>query len=188
MNELHYVGSWIVSFLVGTFLLRLLFQLVRTDFRNPLVGAIVRLTNPLVVPLRRVLPPIARVDSASVLAVLIVQIGGTLLLALLAGQGVPPVVWLVVRSICAALDTTLWLLIVATVVFVILGWVAPDSYSPVGRVVGDLAEPVLRPFRRALPTFGGIDFSPAVVLLLLSVLRMVLNDRIQPALLRMLIG
>jgi YggT family protein len=188
MNELHYIARWVFGFLVGVFLLRLLFQLARTDFRNPLVGAVVRLTNPLVLPLRRVFPPIARVDSASVLAVLIVQLLGTTVLTVLSGLGLPPVVWLVVRAIVDLVDATLWLFVFAVIAYVVLSWFAPDGYSPAGRVLEDLVEPLLRPFRRALPTLGGLDFSPFILILVLSVLRIVLNDRIEPLLLRMLSG
>ena len=65
-------------------------------------------------------------------------------------------------------------------VYVVLGWVAPGGYHPAARLLGALVEPLLGPFRRALPALGGLDLSPLVVVLLLSVLRMVLNGRIVP--------
>lgn len=182
MRELHYIAGWLFTFVVGAFLLRLLFQLVRTEFRNPLVQALVRLTNPLVLPLRRIVPPVGRVDSASVLAVLIVQIAATAVLTLLAGFGLPSALQLLLRAAVALLDTTLSLYVVALIGYVLLSWVAPDGYSPAGRLLSDLVTPVLRPLRRALPTLGGLDLSPAVAILLLSVLQMVLNDRVAPLL------
>jgi YggT family protein len=182
MRELHYIASWVFTFVVGAFLLRLLLQLVRTEFRNPLVQALVRLTNPLILPLRRILPPVGRVDTASVVAVLLVQVAATALLTLLAGFGVPSPLQLLLRATLALADTILSLYVVAIIGYVLLSWVASDGYNPAGRVLGDLVTPVLRPLRRALPTLGGLDLSPLVAIMLLTVLQMVLNDRIAPLL------
>jgi len=183
MRELLFVVDFIFSLVVGAFLLRLLFQLVRADFRNPLAQAIVRITNPVVVPLRKLLPPLGRVDTASVVAVVLAQMLRTLLKYLLSGAGAPALLPLLAVSVVELLDTTLLLYLVAIFVYVILSWVSPDGYSPVGRLLGSLVEPVLGPFRRALPSLGGLDLSPIVVILLISVLRMVLNDRLAPLLL-----
>lgn len=182
MRELQYIVDWIFSFVVGVFLLRLLFQVLRTDFRNPLVQSIVRLTNPVILPLRRILPPIGRIDTASVAAVLLSQIVGTALSLLLAGIGLPSPALLLVNAVVTLLDTTLLLYLGAIFGYVLLSWIAPDSYNPAARVVGALVEPVLRPLRGALPLLGGLDLSPMVAILLLSVLRMVLNGRIAPLL------
>jgi YggT family protein len=182
MRELIFIVDTLFALVVGAFLLRLLCQIVRTDFRNPLVQAIVRLTNPLVMPLRRVLPPIGRVDSASVIAVLLAQMLRTTLKPLLAGDGLPSLVPLLVWSVVELLDTTLLVFLGAIFLYVILGWVSPDGYTPAGRLLADLVEPLLRPFRRLVPPLGGLDLSPLAVILLLSVLRMVLNGRLAPLL------
>ncbi len=182
MRELIFIVDTLFALVVGAFLLRLLCQIVRTDFRNPLVQAIVRLTNPLVMPLRRVLPPFGRVDSASVIAVLLVQMLRTTLVLLLAGDGLPSLLPLLLLSVVELLDTTLLVFLGAIFLYVILSWVSPDGYSPAGRLLADLVEPLLRPFRRMVPPLGGLDLSPLVVILLLSVLRMVLNGRLAPLL------
>jgi YggT family protein len=182
MRELIFIVDTLFALVVGAFLLRLLCQIVRTDFRNPLVQAIVRLTNPLVMPLRRVLPPIGRVDSASVIAVLLAQMLRTTLVLVLAGDGLPSVVPLLLLSVVELLDTTLLVFLGAIFLYVILSWVSPDGYTPAGRLLADLVEPLLRPFRRLVPPLGGLDLSPLAVILLLSVLRMVLNGRLAPLL------
>jgi YggT family protein len=182
MRELIFIVDTLFALVVGAFLLRLLCQIVRTDFRNPLVQAIVRLTNPLVMPLRRMLPPIGRVDSASVVAVLLAQMLRTTLVLLLAGDGLPSVVPLLLLSVVELLDTTLLVFLGAIFLYVILSWVSPDGYTPAGRLLADLVEPLLRPFRRLVPPLGGLDLSPLAVILLLSVLRMVLNGRLAPLL------
>lgn len=185
MAELHFIARWLFAFVVGAFLLRLLFQLVRTEFRNPLVQALVRLTNPLILPLRRVLPPVGRIDTASVVALLLVQLLATTVLTMLAGFGVPGPAALLLGATLELADTTLSLYVFLLIGYVLLSWVAPDGYNPAARVLGDLVAPLLRPLRRALPTLAGLDLSPAVAILLLSVLRMILNDRIAPLLFRL---
>lgn len=182
MRELQFVVDFVFGLVVGAFLLRLLLQLVRADFRNPFAQAIVRFTNPLVVPLRKVLPPLGRLDTASVVAVVLVQAVRTLVNSLLLSGAVPPIGFLLLASVLSIADTILIVLLVAIFVYVILSWVSPGGYSPAGRLLGDLVEPLLAPLRRALPAFGGLDLSPIVAILLISVIRMVLNGRIAPLL------
>jgi YggT family protein len=181
MRELNYIVDSVMALVVGTFLLRLLLQWVRADFRNPLAAAISRLTNPVVLPLRRVLPPLGRTDSATVVAVLAAEALKSLLLMMIGG-GLPGAGAFVLLALLDLANTVLLLYLFAVFAYVLLSWVAPDGYNPAGRVFSDLATPLLRPLRRALPALGGLDLSPLAALLLLSVLRMVLNDRIAPLL------
>jgi YggT family protein len=182
MRELTFVVDFVLSLLVGAFLLRLLFQLLRADFRNPFAQAIVRITNPVIVPLRKVLPAMGRVDTASVVAVLLVQALRMALVGWLAGGGLPGVVPLLLLAFVELVDITLLVFLVAIIVSAVLSWVAPDGYSPIGRLVASLVDPVLAPFRRFVPPLGGLDLAPLVAILAIYVLRMVLNGRIVPAL------
>ena len=89
MSAVVYIVETLMSLALFVVLARLLLQLTRADFRNPIAQAIVQLTNPIIVPLRRVLPPIGKVDTASVVAVLLVagvEVGA---LAALRGAGLP---------------------------------------------------------------------------------------------------
>ncbi len=182
MNELRFVFDFVFGLLVGAFLLRLIFQLVRADFRNPFAQAIVRVTNPVVVPLRKVLPPMGRIDTASVVAVILAQVLRTVVDQALGMGAIASVGVLLVLAVISLLDTTLMLFLVAIFVYVLLSWVSPDPYNPISRLLGSLVEPILGPFRRALPSLGGLDLSPIVVILIISVLRMILNNRIAPLL------
>lgn len=183
MHELSILFDSVLSVVVGAFLLRLLCQLIRTDFRNPLVQGIVKITNPVVVPLRRILPPIWRIDTASVVAVLLAQLLRTTLKYLLLAGFVPPAAQLLCLALVEVIDTTLFVYLGALLLFVVLAWVAPDTYSPAGRVLDDLVRPLLRPFQRAIPALGGIDLSPWFAGLLLWILHIVLVERIAPLLL-----
>ena len=183
MRELAFLVDSVFSLVVGAFLLRLLFQLLRADFRNPLAQAIVRLTNPVVVPLRRMLPPLGRIDTASVVAVLLAQLLRTALVRYIEDGSLPSTAHLLIFAVLALLDTTLVIFLGALILYVILSWVSTDGYSPAGKLLASLVEPILRPLRRALPLLGGLDLSPLVASLLLILLRMVLSGRIAPLLL-----
>src|SRR5689334_1232435 len=74
MSALIFIVETLLSLALFVVLARLLLQLTRADFRNPVCQAVVRLTNPLILPLRRVLPPIGKVDTASVVAVVIIAV------------------------------------------------------------------------------------------------------------------
>jgi YggT family protein len=149
---------WLALFVV---MVRLLLQLTRADFRNPLCQAVVRLTNPLILPLRRVLPPLGKVDTASVVAVILVatvKVASLLALNGIALAGAP-LLWLsaVLTEIAR---TLLWTYFYAIVLYALLSLIAPGGYSPLQSVLSTLCEPVLRPIRRILPAVAGLDLSP----------------------------
>jgi YggT family protein len=156
---LIYILQSLMTLALFVVLLRLLLQWARADFRNPICQGIVRLTNPLIVPLRRILPPIGKVDTASVVAVILVAIVEVVILTSLGGVTLDPL--LVLRA--AALEIVhaiLWLYFYAIFLYALLSMVAPGGYSPLQSLLTALCEPVLRPIRRVIPPLGGIDLSP----------------------------
>ena len=183
MRELAFLVDSVLALVVGAFLLRLLFQLLRVDFRNPLAQAIVRLTNPVVIPLRRILPPLGRLDTASVTATVLAQVLRTLLVRLIESGALPSAGHLLILAVLELIDTTLVVFLGALILYVVLSWVSPEGYNPASRLLASLVDPMLRPLRRALPTLGGLDLSPLVASLLLILLRMVLAGRVAPLLL-----
>lgn len=160
MNALVFIVESLLSLALGAVLLRLMMQLSRADFRNQVAQFIVQVTNPLIVPLRRLLPPIGKVDTASVVAVLVVAIVEVTVIFALRGIGMPPAhVWL--RAIVLEiLRTGLWTYFYAIFLYALLGLIAPGGYSPVQAMLASICEPVLRPFRRIIPPISGIDLSP----------------------------
>jgi len=135
-------------------------QWARADFRNPIAQAIVRLTNPLILPLRRILPPVGKVDTASVVAVVLVAIIKVGILLALRGYGSPGVqLW--VQSVAVELvEALLRTYFYAILLYALLSLIAPGGYSPLQSVLASVCEPVLRPFRRLIPPIAGIDLSP----------------------------
>ena len=160
MSALIYIIETLLSLALFVVLARLLLQLTRGDFRNPLCQAVVRMTNPLILPLRRVLPPIGRVDTASVVAVVLVAaIEVAVLFALQGITWASPLMWVHVVALEIA-RTLLWTYFYAIIVYALLSLVAPGGYSPLQSVLSSLCEPVLRPFRRLIPAIAGLDLSP----------------------------
>jgi len=157
--------------LVIVFLMRVLLPLVRADTRNQMSQAVIRMTNPLVLPLRRVLPPIGKIDTASIVALLIVQIATTATLWLL---GAYPHVFTAPQFLYVAfinlIITILQFYTFALFLFVLLSWVAPGTYSPAAALLSSLCEPLLRPVRRIIPSFGGMDFSALFLMIGLQAL------------------
>jgi YggT family protein len=164
-RALDFLISTITSIVLFFFLLRMLLQFSRADFRNPIARGIVQLTNWLILPLRKVLPPMGRIDSASVVAVILIAAAGIGLQLLVVGIGLPQLdVW-ILATLKLIVSKILWLYLVAILISVVTSWIAPGGYSPAQMLVETLTEPVLRPIRRVLPPIGGFDFSALVVLI-----------------------
>lgn len=160
MNAIIYIVDTLASLALFVALLRLLLQWARADFRNPISQAVVRLTNPLVIPLRRILPPIGRLDTASVVTVLIVAFADVAIMFAVRGLGLPNALFWVRAAAVEIVRTTLWTYFYAILVYALLSFIAPGDYSPVQSVLDSLCEPVLRPFRRLVKPIGGLDLSP----------------------------
>ncbi|HLJ39801.1 MAG TPA: YggT family protein [Steroidobacteraceae bacterium] len=166
-----YIIDALLSLALFVVIARLLLQLTRADFRNPLCQAIVQLTNPLIVPLRRVLPPIGKVDTASVVAVLLVGAVDVALVTVLRGGSLPdPIAWLDALLLEIA-HMLLSIYLYAIILYALLSMIAPGGYSPLQSVLTSLCEPVLRPIRRIIPPLAGLDLSPLfATLIILGVL------------------
>jgi YggT family protein len=174
VKALLFVVDALVTLVVITYLLRVLMPLVRADFRNPIGAAVLKATDPLVLPLRRVLPPARRVDVASLVALLLVQLAGSVLYRVVAGGGFGPGA-VVVHAAYRLVHTTLQFYTFAVLVYALLSWVAPGTYSPAGQLLGRLCEPLLAPVRRIVPPFGGLDLSALLVLIALQAIQILLS-------------
>lgn len=175
MNALYYIVETLISLVFYVFLLRLLLQLVRADFRNPVVQAIVRLTNPLVMPLRRILPPAGKYDTASIVAVVLIALAQVAVMYALRGLGLPDTLGWLRAAALGLVGKTLWLYFYAIILYALISLIAPGQYSPVSALLDSLCEPVLRPFRRLVPPIGGIDLSPLWACIALQALLILLH-------------
>ena len=173
-GALIYLISTITDLYVAAILLRLLLQWVGADFYNPLSQFLIRITNPVLVPLRRIIPSIGKLDTASVVVMLLLEMIQLVIISLL-GQmefGIPFLLLFAIRKLLFTLLMTYFVLIIARV---IISWVASHSRHPLIPLVYQLTEPVLRPFSRLIPPIGGIDLSPLFALIALRFLMLLLG-------------
>jgi YggT family protein len=160
MNALIFIVDTLLSLALFVVLARLLLQWARADFRNPIAQAIVRITNPLILPMRRVLPPIRKIDTASVVAVILVAIIKVGIYFALTSVGTLPLeLW--VRAVAIELARALLQTYFYSIaLYALLSLIAPGGYSPLQSILASVCEPVLRPIRRLIPPIAGIDLSP----------------------------
>jgi YggT family protein len=150
-----------------TYLLRIIMQWVRASYYNPLAQFVVKVTNPLVVPARRVVPSVGGLDTATLLVLLALEIAITFVLLRLAGLS-PPIPVLLFYSLLRLISLALWFYVGALIIYVLLSWFGDRGRNPMAILLGELVEPLLRPARRLLPPIGGLDLSPLIVMLLLQ--------------------
>jgi len=160
MSAIHFIVVSLFGLYQIVLLLRLLMQVVRADFRNPLARAVVQLTDPVIRPLRRALPPVKRIDTASVVAILAVTILKIIVGQLLLGFGLPTPELLLRVLLLELLRLVLTTYLFAIILNAILSFVAPENYSPAQSLLNSICEPVLRPIRRWIPSVAGLDLSP----------------------------
>lgn len=169
----EFLLSALTHLILFVILLRLYLQLARANFRNPLAQAVMQLTSPLIVPVRRIVPPIGQIDTATLLVAYCVQL--ILLLALMLLRGLPPSGLIFGLALFELAMMSLRLFMFAIIIQVILSWVAPGTYNPAAALIDELTRPLLAPFRRWIRPFGGFDLSPLVALLALNVAMIVVQ-------------
>lgn len=167
MNTLTFLLSTVIELYTMVLLLRVWMQWARCDFYNPFSQFVVKITQPIIGPLRRIIPPMGPIDSASLLVAFILSvIKAIVLFKVITFQAI---IW--IAAVLILLKTIGLLIFWVLLVMAIMSWVS-QGRSPIEYVLIQLAEPLLSPIRRILPAMGGIDFSPMVLVLLLYVVNM----------------
>jgi YggT family protein len=177
------------GFYVLTLMLRFLFQVVRADFYNPFSQFVVALTNPLLKPLRRLIPGFLGIDWASVLLLYAFQMLELYIVGMLSNLGtLSPFLLFVVASV-DLVKLALYVFLFAIIIRAVLSWVNPYGLrgNPAGAVLISLTEPLLAPARRLIPTLSGVDLSPIVALVVIQLLIMAV-DHLTPQLYRLALG
>jgi YggT family protein len=175
MDILNDTLQTLLSLYQGVLLLRLIMQMTRADFRNPLARAVVQLTDPVILPLRRALPPMGKTDTATVVAILLmsaVKVGFTLLLFRV---GVPGVVLLAHALFVDVARVVLNTYLFAIILNAILSFVTPGNYSPAQSLLASICAPVLAPVRKLIPSPSTIDLSPLWVCIAIGILLRVIH-------------
>ena len=174
MKTLTFLISTALELYTMVMLLRIWMQWARCDFYNPLAQFVVKATQPIVGPLRRILPSMGPIDTASlVMAFVLSLIKSMVLFMVITFQ---PIIW--IAALLILIKTIGLLVFWVLLVMALMSWVSRGR-SPVEYVLMQLTEPLLSPIRRMLPAMGGIDFSPMVLVLLLYVLNMGMMELLQ---------
>ncbi|CRL61458.1 MULTISPECIES: YggT family protein [Proteus] len=177
MNFLNFVILTLLQLYTSVLLLRVWMQCVRADFYNPFSQFIVKITQPIVRPLRSVIPSIGPIDTASVLLAYILILLGIIIPSYLSGTSIPfslmfPFAF--IELLTAAGKMIFWLIIIRA----ILSWVS-QGRNPIDHLLFQLTEPLMAPIRRIIPAMGGLDFSAMIVILVLYALNYLRVDVLQ---------
>lgn len=151
-------------------LLRFILQLVRANFYNPLCQFTVKATQPLLKPLRRVIPSLFGLDMSSLVLAIVVQMvifAVVLTLSYMSFNVLGLLLWAIIGVTALFLKVFFFAMIIS----VILSWVAPGSVSPGAELVNQITEPALAPFRRFLPSMGGLDISPILAFMVIQLIQ-----------------
>lgn len=178
-NATLFLASSLIGFAIYIVLIRFWMQWVRADFRNELGNFIIRATNPIVIPVRRILPPIGTIDTATiVLAYLFCIIKVVAIIQILGLQA--NVLAYFLWGFGLLLRSTIYLFIAAIFISIIASWFATGVHHPVLVVARNISEPVLAPARRLIPSIAGLDLSPIIVILFFNFSLRLLVDPILP--------
>ena len=170
-NPLEFLISTLFSLYILAVMLRFILGAVRADFYNPVSQFLVRITNPLLVPMRRVIPSFRQYDTSALLLMLLLQMISLVIVVMLRGVGVSFIA-LLLAAIGELVVLAFNVFIFAIVIQVIISWVNPGTYNPVNALLYSITRPVMGPIQRLIPPVSGIDLSPLVALIGLQILKM----------------
>jgi YggT family protein len=174
MNAISYLVGTLIDLYIAAVMLRLLLQWVRADFYNPVCQFLVKVTNPVIVPLRRIIPSIRRLDTASVVLMLFLELFSVWIASRISSSPLAAdqiLVFSLVKLVSTLLMTYFFLIIAS----VVLSWIGAQMRHPVIPLVYQLTEPVLKPFRKIIPPIAGIDLSPLFALIAIRFLLLLIG-------------
>ncbi len=152
------------------FLLRYLLTKLRINSYNPLSEVIIRVTNPVLKPLRRMIPGYYGVDWSSIVALLLIQSLEIIITQLIIRGDVIAINALFILTMANLLKMILYIYMFTIIIQVIISWINPSAYNPIVTIMSQLTDPILRPVRRIASFGGGLDFSPLIVLVIIQLL------------------
>ncbi len=168
-----FLSTFIVGLIQFIFILRLIFEITQVNFYNPVCQMVVKFTDPVLKPLRIIPLSFGRVDLVIIIILTLFtsikifipySISGidiNLISLLVAGFG---------KLINEVLDILWWVVIIGA----IGSWFMGFNSHPIFNLIDDICEPFYNTIRRILPPMSGLDFSPIILLVLITLTEMIL--------------
>jgi len=176
MNDVLYdVLRFLLPLAAFLFVLRFLLQVCRVDFYNPISQGIVKATDIVLKPLRLVLPGYRNFDFAALLLALTAHIGVVVAAGTLGGHNVGGALQILTIAVIQLILQGLFIVKWSIIIVILASFIAQGSHHPALAMLQQLTEPVLAPARRLLPPMGGLDFSPILVFLLITVIEGIIS-------------
>ena len=170
-------GTFLVETLIGLVLmvvmLRFILQIIRADFHNPVSQFIVKVTNPMLIPLRRFIPGVGGIDMASVVLLFGIQYLELFLLVTMSGASFFPL-GVAVIAIGKLIGLAITVFTFSILIQVVISWVNPGVYNPVVGLLYQINEPVLGRARKLIPPIHGFDLSPIIAMIALQLMSMLI--------------
>jgi len=176
MEAIVYLLRFVFDAFLMILIMRVWLQLVRADFYSPFSQFIVKVSNPLVIPLRRIIPGFGGIDLATLLLAYVVATLKFSVITLLSGNEIGLLFSLYI-GLLVLVKQAGFLLFVIMLVMALMSWVV-QGYNPTMMIFQQLTEPVLRPIRNIIPSIGGLDLSILVAFLLLNVINILLSGNL----------
>lgn len=173
-DALTFIFRTLLDLYIITFVLRLILQWVRADFRNPLTQFVLRVTNPLVIPARRLIPPAGNLDTATLVVVLLLELLMTVVMINVACLGSAGIGQIIALTVLRVVYLTLRIYLFVILIYVVLSWISPGTYNPAVSLLSSIADPVLRPLRKVIPTIAGLDLSALFAIIGIQAFTMIL--------------
>lgn len=177
-NPVIFLTDTFFSLYILAVMLRFLLQWANADFYNPISQFLVKITHPPLKILRRGIPSIGRIDTASLVFMILLQMAAGYLIFMLKG-GVVPVAAVFVWALMELLSLLLNIYVFAILIQVVISWVNPGAYNAATSLVYSISEPVLGTVRNVIPPLSGLDLSPLIVLVGLQVVKMLVFPPLQ---------
>ena len=181
-DPIAFIIQYLLSAVSVLFLVRFILQATHADFFNPVSQGIVRYTDPVLNPLRKVIPTYKNLDLAAFFATWVTCAATIGVVAAMTGvfnnlvvmemlHSLGFVVGAIVAGVYRTFDLFLYFYWIAILAMIIISFLSPTTYNPVVSLLRDICEPVLAPARRLLPVMGVLDLSPLIVFLVINLLQ-----------------
>lgn len=171
-----YLIQAVANFYLLLVLLRFLLQICKANFYNPISQFVVKATAVPMTPLQKIFPAFNNINSACIVLAIIVQLAAILGSALVYNGTLVPIATLLTWALLGIATLLLNIYFYGLLIAIVLSWIAPQNHHPAIALLWQLIEPVMAPFRKLIPSLGGIDLSPILVFMLLNVLRIFIRS------------